>query len=390
MRVVVTGGSGRAGEYIIAELAAHGHEVVNADSVPPRQHAQSGDGAPAVSPTTSPARPSTGSGRTDQGTSTRSGRAVGTAAGGQGALRQAPEARAVGNLSLSKGAQAGAPAGDWQSPALFWQVDVTDYGDVVNALTGADAVIHMAAIAAPNHMPEHQLFRINMLSNWNVLEACEVHGIRRVVMASSINALGAGWGHNKYTPLYFPVDEAHPTRVEDAYSQSKWLGEQMAEAFVRRRGPATGSGRAGRGLQIANMRFHALWDPTSALAHRDHGDKRDLGGRRGMGMWSWTGRHDAARACRLAVEREFEGAEAFFINGSDTVLDVPTEDAVRREYPGVPLRKPLPGFAGALDISKARRILGWEPEESWREGTLRMPEPVPGARSPEYQAPWTR
>ena len=171
MKVVVTGGSGRAGEYIIADLVAHGHTVVNADSVPPTAHA----------------RPAASAART-----------------------AAPAAR-------------GAADGP-ESPALFWQVDLTDYGDVVNAFTGADAVIHMGAIAAPNHMPEHQLFRINMVSNWNVLEACEVHGIKRVVMASSINALGAGWGEHKYAPLYFPVDEAHPTRVEDAYSQSKWLG----------------------------------------------------------------------------------------------------------------------------------------------------------------------
>ncbi len=314
MKVVVTGGSGRAGEYIIAELAAHGHQVVNADIAPPRPISGTGQGGP------------------DAG------------------------------------------------PALFWQVDVTDYGDVVNAFAGADAVIHMAAVAAPNHMPEHRLFRINMLSNWNVLEACEVHGIRKVVMASSINALGSGWGEHKYAPQYFPVDEAHPTRVEDAYSQSKWLGEQMAEAFVRR----------GHIHQIANMRFHALWDPATAERHLNQGDKKAVSGRNGMGFWSWVGRHDAARACRLAVEKEFHGAEAFFINSSDTVLDIPTTEAIKKEYPGVPFRKPIEGFGTALDISRAKRLLGWEPIESWRDGTVRAPEPVNGANPTQYQAPWTR
>ncbi len=365
MRVVVTGGSGRAGEYIIAELVAHGHHVVNADSVPPRPHAQPATDDSAV-------RLSTGSGRTS----------------GRGSPARVPGSdRTARGPSTGSGRQSAGAMADWQSPALFWQVDVTDYGDVVNALTGADAVIHMAAIAAPNHMPEHQLFRINMLSNWNVLEACEVHGIKRVVMASSINALGAGWGEHKYPPLYFPVDETHPTRVEDAYSQSKWLGEQMAEAFVRRRGPSAGSGRH---LQIANMRFHALWDPASAERHVKQGGTKVTGGRTAMGMWSWTGRHDAARACRFAIERDYEGAEAFFINGSDTSLDIPTEEVIRREYPGVPIRSPLPGFASALDISKAKRILGWEPQESWRDGALKMPEPTSGARSPDYQTPWTR
>jgi UDP-glucose 4-epimerase len=336
MRVVVTGGSGRAGEYIIAEMAAHGWEVINADRNPPGPIAGGGDEA-----------------KNERGPSTSSGRA-------------------------DRGAQDAQT--EWQSPALFWQVDVTDFGDVVNAVAGADAVIHMAAIPAPNHMPENQLFRINMLSSWNVLEACEVHGVKRVVMASSVNALGAGWGEHTYPPLYFPVDESHPTRVEDAYSQSKWLGEQMAQAFIRR----------GHIKQVANMRFHGLWDPATAVAHRERGDKKETSGRRGMGLWSWTGRHDAARACRLAIENDFEGAEAFFINASDTVLDIPTVDAIRKEYPGVPLRKPIEGFGSALDISKAKRILGWEPVESWRDGTVRPPEPVKGVRSPEYRAPWRR
>ncbi len=74
-----------------------------------------------------------------------------------------------------------------------------------------------------------------MMANWNVLEAAEVHGIGRICMASSVNAVGAGWGSKLYTPEYYPVDEKHPTRAEDAYSQSKWLGEEMGEAFVRRR-----------------------------------------------------------------------------------------------------------------------------------------------------------
>ena len=50
-------------------------------------------------------------------------------------------------------------------------------------------------------------------------------------------------------PCIFPIDEEHPTRAEDSYSQSKWLGEEMADGFCRR-----------RDMQIASMRFHALMD----------------------------------------------------------------------------------------------------------------------------------
>ena len=306
-KVVVTGGSGRAGEYIIAELAANGYDVHNVDAVPPRP-------------------------------------------------------------------------GSASNAAHFWKIDVTDYGEVVNALTGADAVIHMAAIPAPNSEPEHKLFRINMVANWNVLDAAEVHGIERICMASSINALGAGWGSRLYMPEYLPVDEDHPTRVEDAYSQSKWLGEQMGEAFVRR--------RPGK-VQIANMRFHALWDPAMAKRHLESGDKTTTGDRHPMGFWSWVGRHDAARACRLSIEKEFDGHEAFFINAHDTTLEVPTLDAVKKEFPKVEIRELLPRFKSPLSVLKAEKLLDWIPVESWRDGTVREPEANQGKPSP-YVAQWTR
>lgn len=278
MKVTVTGGSGRAGAYVIPELLAHGHTVVNADRVPGES-----------------------------------------------------------------------------SGASFMRADVTDFNDTLAALEGADAVVHLAAIPSPKQDPERRVFEVNMISNWNVLEAAAILGIGKIVMASSINALGAGFSHGIVPPEYFPIDEEHPTRVEDAYSQSKWLGEQMADAFCRR-----------RPLQIASMRFHALWDEETTRQYRA---KRwdSVEGRSAMGFWGWVDRRDAARACRLAIETDWQGHEVFFINGAETTLTIPTEEALAAAYPGVPLRRPLPGFASPLDISKAARILDWAPEHSWQD-----------------------
>ena len=113
----------------------------------------------------------------------------------------------------------------------------------------------MAAIPAPVNFPEHEVFRINMMSNWNVLEAAEIHDIPKVVMASSVNAIGAVFSPNPVPdPEYLPVDEELPTRASDGYAQSKWLGEGMADAFCRR-----------RQMQIASMRFHWLADTENRL-----------------------------------------------------------------------------------------------------------------------------
>ena len=237
----------------------------------------------------------------------------------------------------------------------FQRIDVTDYGAVVEALATADAVVHMAAIPDPTQDPEHVVFRVNILANWNVLAAAELHGIPQVVMASSVNAIGATFSKAPVPPLYFPVDEEHPTRAEDGYAQSKWLGEEMAEAFCRR-----------REMQIASLRFHALLDSdeqrqAQRLAIADPTDDRV----RPKSFWGWTDRGDAARACRLALEAEWTGHEACFINSDETVLAMETREAIERVYPGVPLRAPLDGFASAIDNAKAQRLFGWRHETQW-------------------------
>ena len=154
----------------------------------------------------------------------------------------------------------------------------------------------------------------------------------------------------------------------------------MGEAFVRR--------RPGK-VQIANMRFHALWEPAMGKRHLESGNKTSLDGRGPMGFFSWAGRHDAARACRLSIEKEFGGHEAFFINSTDTVLEIPTVDVIEAVHPGVEIREPLPGFSSLLSVRKAEELLGWVPVESWREGTLRDPEPSDVTPQP-YKAQWTR
>ena len=277
MKVVITGGSGRAGQYIIPELVAHGYDVVNAD------------------------------------------------------LRPGPD-----------------------QGARWYKTETTDLGAVVVATKGADAIIHMAAIPAPVNFAEHEVFRVNMMSNWNVLEAAEIHGIDKIVMASSINAVGAGFSPAPVPdPLYLPIDEEHPTRASDGYAQSKWLGEGMADAFCRR-----------RELQIASMRFHWLADRKDR-EERQKDPVTDPTGSIALGFWGWTDRTHAAEACRLAIEKDWSGHEVFFINADDTSLAISTEDAINRVYPNTPIRAPLEGFASAIDNSKAKKMLDWSHPTRW-------------------------
>ncbi len=240
----------------------------------------------------------------------------------------------------------------------FKTIDVTDYGQVISAMKGCDAVVHMAAITNPIVAPEHEVFRVNMISNWNVLEAAEVLRIEKIVMASSVNAVGAVFSKDITPRPYFPVDEDHPTFAEDAYSLSKWLGEEMAEAFVRR--------RPGR-VQIASMRFHGLMDRERQSALNARSERSGAFGNNAKHFWGWTDIAEAARACVLAIEVDFGGHEAFFINGEDSSADEPTEELIKKVYPEAEVRSPMPGHTSAISVEKAKRLLGWKPKVTWRD-----------------------
>ena len=240
----------------------------------------------------------------------------------------------------------------------FKFVDVTDFGQVVSAMKNCDAVIHMAAITNPHIAPEHEVFRVNMTGNWNVLEAAEINGISKIVLASSVNAIGAVFSKGITPRAYFPMDEEHPTFAEDAYSQGKWIGEQMAEGFVRRR-PGE--------VQIASMRFHGLLDRDHQTALNAADERHGAYGTNAMHFWGWTDFAEAARACVLAIEVDFGGHEAFFINSEDTSADELTEELIKKVYPEAEIRSPMPGHTSAISVQKAKRILGWEPKVTWRD-----------------------
>ena len=82
-----------------------------------------------------------------------------------------------------------AGVGVWQHQAVL--TAYAEFFTINNPTKGADAIIHMAAIPNPIMAPEHEVFRVKMVSNWNVLGATEIHDIPKLALASSVNAIGA-------------------------------------------------------------------------------------------------------------------------------------------------------------------------------------------------------
>jgi nucleoside-diphosphate-sugar epimerase len=257
------------------------------------------------------------------------------------------------------------PSSQQDAPSL--RADLTDLGEAIEALRGADAVIHLAAIPAPRIRTVERTFEINILSTYNVFSAAAQLGLGRVVWASSETVLGlpfgrrharnlldpaAAPGHHR-EPDYVPIDEEHPLRPHSSYSLSKVLGEEMARQFAR-----------WSHIPFVGLRFSAIREPAEYASFRDTWKDPHLGE---WNVWGYVDARDVAQACRLALTADIAGADAFIIAAGDTAMDRPSSELMHECFPSVPLRPGTGDFDTLLSIDKARRVLGYAPGYSWRD-----------------------
>ena len=232
------------------------------------------------------------------------------------------------------------------SNITFIQTDITDYSAFENALRGCDALVHMAAIAAPGYHPDHEVHNNNVTGSYNALRAAVEVGIQRVCQASSVNATGLAYSRWPRFD-YFPLDEEHPTYNEDPYSLSKWICEEQANSFARRY----------EGMTISSMRFHWVV-PERAAAVKARGYSQTNAGVKNL--WAYTRFDSAAQACLLSLTADFKGHEVFYITAPDTIVDTPSLELKQEFFPDVPVRGDLSGHKSFFNSSKAERLLGWK------------------------------
>lgn len=248
--------------------------------------------------------------------------------------------------------------GQREGPVSYTQIDLTDFGQTVEALTAIDsrydsldAVVHLAAIPGPGNNANAATFRNNVLSTYNVLSAARMAGIRNVVWASSETVLGLPFD---VPPPYVPVDEEYPVRPETAYSLAKAMEEELAKQFCRWEPE----------LKCIGLRFSNVMEPADYA--RFPGFNADPNLRR-WNLWSYIDARDGAQAIRKALEHEATGADVFIIANADTVMSRPNAELLAECYPDVPIVREFGPNETLLSIAKARRVLGYEPEHSWRD-----------------------
>jgi nucleoside-diphosphate-sugar epimerase len=291
MRVLFTGGSGKAGRHAVAYLLSKGHRVLNVDLTP-------------------------------------------------------LEIDGVDNR-IADITNAGQMFDVMSSYAGFDELDPGTGTPVF------DAVVHFAAVPRILITTDNECFRVNSIGTYNVIDAAVKAGVRKIVFASSETTYGVCFADGERKPEYIPVDEDHPTIPEDSYAMSKVVNEATARSFQRRTGFDI------YGLRINNviepheyeLNFPAYMDDP-ALRRRNifaYIDARDLG-------------HMVDRC--LAVDGL--GYQVFNVSNDNHSVGTVTSQLIERFYQGVRVVKGMSEDETFYSNTKAKEMLGFEPQHDWR------------------------
>ena len=246
--------------------------------------------------------------------------------------------------------------------------DITDSGQAFNALSSytgmhefdpslrpgkVDALVHFAAIPRIMITPDNELFRVNTLGTYNVVEAAVKLGIRKIVIASSETTYGLVFANEPRDPHYLPLDEEYDVDPMDSYALSKVVNEQTARAFALRSGFDIYALRIGNVIEPHEYDLFPKW-------FADPGFRKRI-------AWSYIDARDLGQITHLAVEKDGLGYQVFNAANDDCSSDLPTRELVERFYPGVPLKRELGEYETLLSNRKAKHVLGFREEHNWRK-----------------------
>ena len=228
----------------------------------------------------------------------------------------------------------------------FMKADLNDMGQAVEVLRQAAGTIDRRRM--PIGTPEAV---VHLMTTYNIFSAATLAGLKRVVWASSETTYGLPF--TRTPPVAAPVVEEHRLAPESSYALAKSLCEEMAREMHR-----WNPGTVFVGLRISN-----IFEPADYAQIPSFWADPSL---RKWNLWSWVDARDVAQACRLALHADVDGADAFTIAAADTLMQRPSRDLMAESFPDVPVRPDLGKFDTLLSIAKARRVLGYAPEHTWR------------------------
>jgi len=248
----------------------------------------------------------------------------------------------------------------------FVEGDIRDSALIRKCVDGVDAVVHLAAqISIPLSIKNPALtFDVNVSGSLNLMQACVEKGVRRFVFASTCAVFGDS--------AVLPLKEDTPVNPISPYAESKLAAERYCLGFYDR-----------KQLEPVVLRFFNVFGPRQGLSEYSgvitlftercrqglplivYGD--------GSQTRDFVNVSDAAQAISAAVHSRDAAGEVFNIgSGRATSVNLLAKEILGLSGANVGIQHGNPR-AGDIkdsyaDISKAKRLLGYEPKVTLHEG----------------------
>ncbi len=239
--------------------------------------------------------------------------------------------------------------------AGFTRVDLADYGQTLDALLGVtarhgglDALVHLAAVPVNGIIPDAATFQNNVTASFNALFAAHRAGIRTIVIASSITAMGFPFDE---APPFLPIDETY-TSANNTYGLGKVVEEAMAAQLVR----------WSEDCAITALRFTNVVAPDEYATFARAGEpgyRRDLIG-------SWIDARDGATAVALALAHRVAGYRVYNVAAPTSGTADPSREVAARWFPGVPIADDLGEYESLMSTRRIQSELGFAAAHDWR------------------------
>jgi UDP-glucose 4-epimerase len=248
----------------------------------------------------------------------------------------------------------------------FVQADIRDIDALRPAFEGIEWVFHLAGLAdiVPSIEQPDNYYSTNVTGTFNVLECARVHGIKRLVYAASSSSYGI--------PDVYPTPETSPIRPQYPYALTKHMGEELVLHWAQT-----------YKLHALSLRLFNVYGPRSRttgaygavfgvfLAQKLNGKPFTVVGD-GKQTRDFTFVTDVAEAFLRAAESGLSG-EAMNVGSNNHYSVNRLVQLLDGDVVHIPKRPGEPDCTYA-DVSKIRRLLGWEVRVSFEEGVGRMLE----------------
>jgi len=245
--------------------------------------------------------------------------------------------------------------------AEFFELDIANLEAIKPIFQNMDIVFHVAAIPRIGRSIENpaETFTSNVTGTLNVLLAARDAGVKRAVYSASSSAYGP--------QEVMPISEDMRTKPLNPYALSKYIGEELCWEFTDLYGLDTISLRY---FNVYGPRVDAEGEYATVIAKflrmKDEGVPLTIVGD-GKQTRDFTYVSDVVQANVLASCIKKGGGEIINIGGGSNHSVQEIADIIGGEHVYVPERSGEVRDTLA-DISKAKRLLGWEPRVSLKEG----------------------